>query len=215
MNENGQRLLELCCHYGLCITNSFFKYKELHKMSWRHHRSRHWHQLDLVITRRADLSSVLHTRSYHSPDCDMDHSLIASKVRLKPRKIHHGKTKGRPRINTCGTSDPVKAQSFADSLQEKLAAQPTTSNPGAKWSHLRDAIYDSAMAAFGKNADWFEACWAEMQLITEAKTKRCWLTSRTLPQAHATPFEQLGARPSRLPVAVPMSTNRTYAPKSS
>ena len=57
--------------------------------------------------RRADLSSVLHTRSYYSADCDMDHSLVASKVRLKPRKIHHGKTKGCPRINTCGTSDPV------------------------------------------------------------------------------------------------------------
>ena len=31
MNENGQRLLELCCHHGLCITNSYFKCKELHK----------------------------------------------------------------------------------------------------------------------------------------------------------------------------------------
>ena len=30
-----------------------------------------------------------------------------------------------------------------------------------------------------------------------SRGKRCWLTSRTLPQAHATPFEQLGARPSR------------------
>ena len=53
--------------------------------------------------------------------------------------------------------------------------QPTTSNPDAKWSHLRDAIYDSAMAAFGKkeykNADWLEACWEEMQAVTEAKRK--------------------------------------------
>ena len=162
MNEDGQRLLELCCHHGLCITNSYFKCKELHKVSWRHPQSHHWHQLDFVITRRADLSSVLHTRSYHSAECDTDHSLVASKVRLKPRKIHHAKTKGCPRINTCGTSNPVKAQSFTDSLQEKLAVQPTTSNPDAKWSHPRDAIYDSAMAAFGKKerkiADWFEAC---------------------------------------------------------
>ena len=174
MNENRQRFLELCCQHGLCIT-CYFKCKDLHKVSWRHPWSRHEHQLDLVITRRAVLSSVLHTRSYHSADCDTDHSLIASKVRLKPRKIHHAKTKGRPHINTCGTSDPVKAQIFADSLQEKLAAQPTTSNPDAKWSHLLDAIYDSAMAAFSKkehnNTDWFEACWEEMQPVTEAKTK--------------------------------------------
>ena len=44
--------------------------------------------------------------------------------------------------------------------------------------------------------------------------KRCWFTSRTLPQAQATPFEQLGARPSRPPAAVPTSIDRTYAPKS-
>ncbi|XP_068703763.1 craniofacial development protein 2-like [Montipora foliosa] len=125
MNKNGQRLLELCCHHGLCITNSYFKCKELHKKSWRHPQSRHWYQLDLVITcyRRADLSGVLHTRSYYSADSDTDHSLVASKVRLKPRKIHHGKTTGRPCINACGTSDPVKAQNFVDSLQEKLRNQ--------------------------------------------------------------------------------------------
>lgn len=107
LNENGQRLLELCCHHGLCITNSYLKCKELHKVSWRHPRSRHWHQLDLVITRRADLSSVLHTRSYHSADCDSDHSLVGSKIRLKPCKIHHAKSKGRPRINTCATAKPA------------------------------------------------------------------------------------------------------------
>ncbi|XP_047120326.1 craniofacial development protein 2-like [Schistocerca piceifrons] len=51
MNENGQRLLEVCCFYGLCITNTYFQLKDQHKVSWRHPRSHHWHQLDLVIAR--------------------------------------------------------------------------------------------------------------------------------------------------------------------
>ena len=87
-----------------------------------------------------------------------------------------------PRPRLAPASIPValptllsKVQSFAHSLQEKLALQPTTSNPDAKWSHLCGAIYDSAMTAFGKkvpkNADWFEACWVEMQPVTEAKRK--------------------------------------------
>ena len=46
MKENGQKLLELWCHHGLCISNGYFECKELHKVSWRHPRSRHWHQLD-------------------------------------------------------------------------------------------------------------------------------------------------------------------------
>jgi len=178
LNENGQRLLELCCHHGLCITNSYFAGKDRHKVSWRHFRSGHWHQLDLVITRRADLSTVLHTRSYHSADCDTDHSLVASKVRLKPQRIHHAKTKGRPRINTCGTSDPDKVKRFADTFNERNAAHATSSDPDdavAFWDTLRDAIYDSAMSTFGKkerkNADWFEAHWDKMEPVTEAKRK--------------------------------------------
>ena len=31
MNENGQRLLELCCHSSLSITNTFFMTKPQHK----------------------------------------------------------------------------------------------------------------------------------------------------------------------------------------
>ena len=141
MNENGQRLLELCCIHGLCITNSF-ECKELQKVSWRHPRSRHWHQLDLVNTRRAELSSVLHTRSYHSADCDTDHSLVASKVRLRPKKIHHSKTKGRPRINTSGANDPSKTKTFADTLQEKISTHSADhpSDADTTWGHLRDAI---------------------------------------------------------------------------
>jgi len=41
MNENGQRLLEMCTYYDLCLTNSYFKTKPQHKVSWRHPRSKH------------------------------------------------------------------------------------------------------------------------------------------------------------------------------
>ena len=48
MNEDGQRLLELRAFHDLCITNSFFRTKPQHKVSCRHPRSKHWHQLDLI-----------------------------------------------------------------------------------------------------------------------------------------------------------------------
>ena len=63
MNENGQRLLELCTYHDLCIANSYFRTKPQHKVSWRHPRSKHWHQLDLIILRRASLKNVLHTHT--------------------------------------------------------------------------------------------------------------------------------------------------------
>ena len=176
MNDNGQRLLELCCQYGLCVTNTYFMCKHRHKVSWRHPRSHQWHQLDLVITRRADLGNILHTRSFHSADCNTDHALICSKVRLTSKKIYHTKTKGLSRINTCYTRDKTKVQLFEDTFKAKLSSgvlQGDDNDIDLKWSFLRDTIYTSAIASFGKrkrqNVDWFEAHWDEMQPVTETK----------------------------------------------
>ena len=86
MNKNGQRLLDLCTFHDLCITNSF-RTKPQHKVSRRHPRSKHWHQLDLILVRHDAIRNVLHTRSDHSADCDTDHSLVCckSKIRMQPK----------------------------------------------------------------------------------------------------------------------------------
>ena len=49
MNDNGQRLLELCTYHDLRIANSYFRTKPQHKVSWRHPCSKHWYQLDLIL----------------------------------------------------------------------------------------------------------------------------------------------------------------------
>nr|XP_054752426.1 craniofacial development protein 2-like [Lytechinus pictus] len=118
LNENGQRLLEVCSYHNLCITNTFFSTKPCHKVSWRHPRSHHWHQLDLVITRNSSLNSVQVTRSYHSADCDTDHSLVASRVRLQPKRIHRSKQKACPRINTANISSCDLQDLFANSIEQ-------------------------------------------------------------------------------------------------
>ena len=122
INENGQRLLELCSYHGLCVTNSYFQTKPQHRVSWRHPRSKHWHQLDLVIVRRTSLKTVLLTRSYHSADCDTDHSLVCSKFRLHLKKFHRTKTAGKPRIDTTTMQHPDIVEEFAKSLVDALSA---------------------------------------------------------------------------------------------
>lgn len=49
---------------------------------------------NLAITRYADLSSILHTRCYHSADFNTDRSLVVTSVRLVFKKSHHPRTKG-------------------------------------------------------------------------------------------------------------------------
>ena len=92
MNENGQRLLELCTYHDLCIANSYFRTKPQHKVSWRHPRSKHWHQLDLILFRRAALKNVLHTRSYDSADCNTESGKAPGNDGIPPDLIKHCKT---------------------------------------------------------------------------------------------------------------------------
>ncbi|XP_046998223.1 uncharacterized protein LOC124613553 [Schistocerca americana] len=176
MNENGQRLLEVCCFYGLCITNTYFQLKDQHKVSWRHPRSHHWHQLDLVIARRTGLKNVLLTRSYHSADCNTDHALVACTLRLTPKKCHHAKPRGHPRINTDHVHDTQRKQDFASNFESAFPGNVQAErNVDKKWAKLSGAIYNSAVLAYGikgkRNKDWYEQNLEEMEPVTEAKRK--------------------------------------------
>ena len=172
LNDNGQRLLELCSFHDLCLTNTFFPTKPHHRVSWRHPRSRHWHQLDFVITRRTLLNEVLVTRSFHSADCDTDHSLVASKVRLLPRGVHRSRQKPRPHINTARTAMPELRERFARAIDETLEDCPADS-ASTRWNHIREAVFQTALDVFGrrerKSADWFEAGTAELEPAIAAK----------------------------------------------
>ena len=168
MNENGQRLLELCTFHNMCIANSFFKTKLQHKVSWRHPRSKHWHQLDLILVRRSAIKNVLHTRTYHSADCDTDHSLVCCKIRMQPKKVHRHKKQGNPRIETSKIHQPDLVEQFTVDLERELAASATE-----EWETLRDTMHRTALATFGrktsKSQDWFEAKSIEMTPVIEAK----------------------------------------------
>ena len=151
MNDNGQRLLELCTFHDLCFTNSFLT-KPQHKVSWRHTRSRHSHQLDLILVRRAAIKNVLHTRSYHSADCDTDHSLVCCMIRIQPKKFHHTKTKGIPRIDVSKMSQSDLTEQFPQAFGKELGSLQPGDSALQKWEALRDTMHRTALATFGKRS---------------------------------------------------------------
>ncbi|XP_014776570.1 uncharacterized protein LOC106873637 [Octopus bimaculoides] len=172
MNDNGQRLLEFCTCHNLCITNTFFANKPSHKASWRHPRSHHWRQFDLVITRRSFLNSVQLTRSYHNADCDTDDLLISSRVRILPKKVHHSKKMGRPRINTARISDPTPQKRFAVSIKVALSSFPSSSAE-SRWNYIQEHLYTTSIDTFRMserhNPDCFSAELSKLKPVIEAK----------------------------------------------
>ena len=124
INENGQRLLELCSYHNLCVTNTFFANKACRQVSWRHPRSGRWHQLDLIVTRRSQLGTVRNTRSFHSADCNTDHALVCTNLHLQSKRLQERKQKQTPKINTARTKSQQLCQEFTTSLDQILVDCP-------------------------------------------------------------------------------------------
>ena len=129
MNENGQRLLELCTYHDLCIANSYFRTKPQHRLSWRHQRSKHWHQLDLIILRRASLKNVLHAHPYHSADCNTDHSLVCCRIRLQPKRFHRAKKQGTPVLMSARCHKQTSCYNSRRLLRENSVPHSPTTLP--------------------------------------------------------------------------------------
>ena len=168
MNSNGQRLLELCSWHKLCVTNSFFHTKQIHKVSWRHPRSKAWHQLDLILVKKQHLNDVKLTRSYHSACCDSDHSLVCCKIRLSVNRLHKSKEPRKARLNTSKMYVTGLTKQFASLLAERTSSGETTS-----WTDIRETVYKTALDTFGKKSqkspDWFEENLETMLPLIEHK----------------------------------------------
>ena len=149
MNENGQRVLELCSKHGLC--NIWFKQKVCQRVSWRHPRSKHWHQLNLAITRKRDIGLFKWSRTYHSADGETHHCLVLSQVDLSKKKPVPKKQKIRPCLNTTAMKQTDNVSAFCTALEAKLTAgaPEETRNLDETWEYLRTALHDEAVESFG------------------------------------------------------------------
>ena len=148
LNENGQRLLEFCTAHYLCVTNTFFCAKPIHCVSWRHPRSKHWYQLDLVLMWHRSIGNVSLTKSFQSANSDTDHPLGFSTARLKP-----GKTQNIQ-------NEWTKAYWHKQYLQHGKSGGVQPHTGGKIWrltkyeslndaQTLRDTVYTAVSTAFG------------------------------------------------------------------
>ena len=197
----------------MCISNTFFATKPYHRVSWRHPRSRHWHQLDMIITRRQTLNSVLLTRTYHSANCDTDHSMVTSKVRLQPKQIHRSKTKWRHRLNTTNTSISELCNRFTSLITEALNNCPTHSVAG-RWDHIREATFTCASETFrrekGLAVTGLRLAETKLHQLSTPRSLPCWITKKTLVKRHLQPPGKPEAIPKELPDNVRTDTGKTY-----
>ena len=173
-NSNGELLLGLCSENGLVITNTLFKHKEQHKTTWMHPRSKHWHLLDYVITKRKDLNDVLNTRVMRSADCSTDHQMLRSTIAFCIRKKHQ-KTGAKPlnRLNTSKLRNNQIKEKLAVEMEQALKNWEHQETDGIEeqWQTVKTLINDTAQRIVDKpqrkHQDWFDEGDEELKTLLD------------------------------------------------
>jgi PII-like signaling protein len=80
VNDNGERLIELCTQTLLKIWNGFFNHKNIHKYTWEQHTTNLRTIIDYIKTKQDLKLKIQKVRAYRGPNCGTDHKLLVAKI---------------------------------------------------------------------------------------------------------------------------------------
>ena len=80
VNNNGERLIELCTHTSLKIWNGFFNHKNIHKYTWEQHTKNLKTIINYIITKQDLKLKIQDVRAHRGPNCGTDHKLLVAKI---------------------------------------------------------------------------------------------------------------------------------------
>ena len=150
-NSNGLLLLQTCTAHEHVITNTLFRLPTRNKTTWMHPRSKHWHLIHYVITRKRDAGDVRVTKSMCGGECWTDHRLSVSTptLRIQPHRRPRGRktyqeAKCHQLKHKSVSEDPTRGLDCK--LAELHLGQATIEEDCVV---LRDKIHDTAFQLLG------------------------------------------------------------------
>ena len=190
VNANGLRLLTICREFDLCITNTMFQQPVHRKTTWMHPRSKDWHLIDFVITKRKHMSDFKITRSFHTSCYLSDHALLRSKLSLHVRRHRVTRSTVPKRIDVRPLKSKEKKTELSNKLDENLEGVDVTDDVESSWKALREATQAAAVEVLGmprrKHQDWFDESNDEVKALINQmhSSHKCWIEDKNSTVKH-------------------------------
>ncbi|XP_061769322.1 craniofacial development protein 2-like isoform X3 [Nerophis ophidion] len=124
-NDNGERLLLLSSTNGLSIGNTFFKHKQIHKMTWVSPGGGTRNELDYICINTRWRSSLLDVCAHRGADVGSEHFLVVGKIRRKLKKVQKMTTKRPYAVEKLKNTN--LSRNYREELRKKLEVPPNPS----------------------------------------------------------------------------------------
>ena len=128
INKNGRCLLQFCATNGLCIINTFFQHKRIHKYTWYRDSLGQRSLIDFCIVSADLFSTVSDVRVKRGAELSTDHHLVVCTLKaLKPlKKQKTFRSRETYRIQWESLADKEVRTAFADNIASKFKELPTS-----------------------------------------------------------------------------------------
>ncbi|CAG2240028.1 unnamed protein product [Mytilus edulis] len=163
MNENGERLANMCSTNGLVIGGTLFKHKDIHKITWNSPNNRDKNQIDHIIIDGKWRRSLLDIRAFRGADVNSDHHLVIAKLQLKLKKVPDNNKPGRKILHVNRLKEPEIKEKFVIELRNRFRVleeiDPTEDNSiEKKWENIKEVYQNTSEKIIGfrksSNKQW-------------------------------------------------------------
>ena len=147
INKNRRCLLYFCATNGLCIMNTFFQHKRIHKHTWYRDCLGQHSLIDFCIISAKLFSAVSDVCVKRGAELSTDHHLVVCTLKaLKPlRKGMNFRLRTTYRIQWESLAEKEVRSAFADNIASKFEElKASTEDIETEWCLFRTAVITSA-----------------------------------------------------------------------
>ncbi|XP_028654659.1 craniofacial development protein 2-like [Erpetoichthys calabaricus] len=151
-NDNSERLRSFYASNNLCIGNTFFQHKRIHKMTWRSPGGLYKNKIDYICISKRWCLSLLDVKSRRGADVGSDHNLLVAKSRLKLMRSTPKPQRPRP-FNVTKLKETPIAQQFQLELRNCFKILAETGGEESvenDWTRLHLIVIESATTTIGR-----------------------------------------------------------------
>ncbi|XP_025085353.1 uncharacterized protein LOC112558855 [Pomacea canaliculata] len=209
MNENGERLVELCTMYNLVIGGTLFPHRNVHKLTWCSPNGRDSNQIDHLMINGSWRRSLLDVRARRG-DVGSDHHLVVADIKMKLRSTGR-KSAAHRRFDVERLQDPKLKNAFTLQVKNRFQAladmtdicEANAESINQRWDLVRTVYQKSSETSLGLRGTKKKECitpetWKAIEERRELKKKVTSTRSERLQEKFKLQYREMNQKVKRL-----------------